>query len=78
MRFADDGVAVGAARSLLMEQGVPEDLPWRSTVVPDEEGGWVVRTWTRTPRSLPRPAGTPDYVHRVSSAMAVAQVHPLG
>ena len=78
MRFADDGAAVGAARSRLMDQGVPEDLPWRSTVVPDEEDGWVVRTWTCTPRLQPRPGGTPDYVHRVSIDMVAKQVHPTG
>ncbi len=76
MAIADDGAAVGAARGLLADQGVAEDLPWRSTVVLSEAGGWVVRTWTRTSPGAARPSGTPDYVHVVSSGMSVEQVHP--
>lgn len=74
--IADDGAAVGAARSILVSQGLAEDMPWRSTVVRDETDGWEVRTWTRTPPGDARPTGTPDYVHRVSGDLPVVQVHP--
>lgn len=71
-----DGAAVGAARGLMVEQGVAEHAPWRSTVVPGEDDGWVVRTWTSTPTGDSRPSGTPDFVHVVSGSLAVQQVHP--
>lgn len=74
---ADDGAAVGAARSILVSQGLVEDMPWPGTVVAGEADAWVVRTWTRTPPGDARPTGTPDFVHRVSGDMSsVVQVHP--
>jgi len=82
MVFARDGAAVAGARTVLQGQGVPDSHLWRSTVVSDEHGGWVVRTWTRTPQDEPRPCGPPDYVHRVhpdeagEDGLGVRQVHP--
>lgn len=68
----DEGHAVAAARAALTSH-------WRSTVVPHEDGGWVVRTWTATPAADSRPGGTPDFVHRVAprtGEFGVTQVHP--
>lgn len=80
MAILPDGGAVGAARSQIADLGVPEQEPWRSTVVDREPGGWVVRTWTQVPRHLPRPVGPPDFVHHVEPALdgvRVLQVHPV-
>jgi hypothetical protein len=70
-----DGDAVAAARAALTSR-------WRSTVVPGEDGGWVVRTWTSTPPGDSRPSGAPDVVHRVEvgdrGGLVVQQVHPPG
>jgi hypothetical protein len=76
MEPADDGLAVATARAALTAH-------WRSTVVPHEDGGWVVRTWTSTPLIDSRPTGTPDFVHRVaaqpgSGKLKAEQVHPTG
>lgn len=79
---SSDSQAVVAARALLVEQGVAQVLPWRTTVVPDDDGAWIVRTWIRTPHEDARPSGPPDYVHRVEEGVAegvephVHQVHP--
>jgi len=67
-----DGSAVAAARSALTAR-------WRSTVVPADDGGWVVRTWTGTPPGDSRPTGVPNFVHRVheeGGKPVVQQVHP--
>jgi predicted kinase len=53
-----DGDAVAAARAAMTSH-------WCSTVVPGEDEGWVVRTWTAPPAGQRRPTGTPDVVHRV-------------
>jgi predicted kinase len=69
-----DGAAVAVARSALVRH-------WRSTVVPGDDGGWVVRTWTRTPVGDSRPTGPPDSVHRVEDQggeLVARQVHPAG
>ena len=60
MQAAKDGDAVATARAGLT-------ACWRSTVVPHEDGSWVVRTWTTTPLTAGRPSGTPDFVHRVEA-----------
>ena len=73
---ADDGVAVGKAREALREKRVPEEVPWRSTVVKGDQGGWVVRTWTSTATGDRRPSGPPDFVHYVAADFTVAQEHP--
>jgi hypothetical protein len=77
-----DGDAVAFVRALLAEQRVPRNQPWRSTVVSNDKGGWIVRTWTRTPQEQPRPVGAPDYVHDVvpdltlPNRLRVEQVSP--
>lgn len=76
METFDDGLAVAAARAALTAH-------WRSTVVPHEDGGWVVRTWTNTPPTDSRPTGVRDFVHRVagdpgSGKLKAGQVHPKG
>jgi hypothetical protein len=82
MVLPTDGDAVRTVRDLLARQGVSEAQPWRTTVVGHEQSGWVVRTWIQTPRHAARPAGVPDYVHRVvpqgeeQRALDVEQVHP--
>lgn len=73
-RPPDEGDAVAAARSAVMSH-------WRSTVVPGEDGGWVVRTWTSTPPGDSRPSGTPDVVHQVGEQdgeLVVQKLHPAG
>ena len=78
-----DSDAVTACRSLLVRQQVVQQVPWRSTVVPGQAGGWIVRTWTRTPVGDARPSGFPQYVHEVqpdagsSDGLRVMQVHPI-
>jgi hypothetical protein len=80
MEFARDGKAVASARKTLVQQGVSGEQGWRSTVVPNERGGWIVRTWVRTPPEASRPSGAPDYVHDVNedgvAGFDVQQVHP--
>ena len=73
-----DGEAVSRSRALLVAQGEPETVPWRSTVVADGPAR-VVRTWLRTPADAARPVGAPDVVHRVQEGpdgLVVVQVHP--
>lgn len=67
MVIPTDGQAVALVRGLLEQVGVRSEHPWRATVVADEDA-WVVRTWTDTPRDVPRPAGRPQFVHRVRAA----------
>ena len=82
MDFLPDGDAVAAARARLVDDGVPGEEGWRSTVVAAPASGWVVRTWTHTPPHEPRPLGKPDYVHSVEPVspgareFRVEQVHP--
>ena len=80
MRSPTDGDAVSLARELLRDGAVAETVPWRSTVVPRDGGGWTVRTWTQTPASALRPVGTPNYVHAVvpdaDGGLRPEQVYP--
>jgi hypothetical protein len=66
MKNPTDGDAVAMVRSRLQARspgGVPRI---RSTVVPGDLSGWVVRTWTTTPDEQTRPVGRPQFVHRVT------------
>lgn len=82
MNHLPDGEAVAAARARLVEQGVPGQEGWRSTVAAAPESGWLVRTWTTTPPELTRPTGQPQYVHHVEidhdgHPLLIEQLYPV-